>query len=104
MKNLNVKNKPWRNPKYVKWVKEQPCIITNQYGVDCHHLIGHGFSGMGTKAPDWAVIPLTREVHTELHTIGFKEWENRNGSQLFLLMRFWQQNFDIIQGFIGNEM
>lgn len=95
--------KPWRSKKYIKWLKTQPCVISGLPADDPHHIIGHGFSGMGTKAPDWAMIPLNREIHTELHTIGFKEWENRNGSQLFLLMRFWQQNFDVIKEFMNDS-
>lgn len=93
------KNKAWRCEKYLKWVKQQPSIISGMPADDPHHILGHGFSGSG-KAPDWATIPLTREEHNELHHIGFREWENRNGSQLFLLMRFWVRNFEEIRKFL----
>ena len=92
------KQKPWRNKKYIAWVKQQPCIVSRKLGVDPHHIIGHGFSGMGTKSPDWAVIPLTRVEHDRLHNnLGY--WEADNGSQLEVLMRFYRENWDEIRGF-----
>ena len=46
---------------------------------DAHHIIGHGMGGIGTKAPDWAVIPMTRGCHTTFHnkrdsTISHHQW------------------------------
>jgi len=34
------------------------------------------------KPPDWAVIPLTREEHTDFHNMGWQSWESLYGSQL----------------------
>lgn len=92
------KQKPWRCKKYIAWVKQQPSIVSRQPADDPHHIIGHGFGGVGTKAPDWAVIPLTREEHNKLHAGQF-EWEGRLGSQVDLLMRFWRENWPEIQEF-----
>lgn len=92
------KQTPWRNKKYLAWVKSQPCIATRQPADDPHHIIGHGFGGMGTKASDWAVIPLQRWAHDELHR-DVKTWERLHGNQVDLLMRFWRENFDEIQEF-----
>ncbi len=55
--------------------------------VDPHHIIGHGLGGMGTKADDLFVIPLCRKCHSELHA-GVKDFEEKHGSQLLLLIRF----------------
>jgi len=93
------KENAWRSKKYREWVKQQPSIVSGQYGVDPHHVIGYGFGSMGSKAPDWAVIPLTRQEHNELHGDRYK-WEERHGTQLELLMRFWRQNFDTIRTFL----
>lgn len=58
-----------------------PSIVSGVNGVEPHHVKGHGMGGT-VKAPDWAVIPLTREEHTALHAGGWQTWERANGSQL----------------------
>ena len=94
------KQKPWRNKKYIAWVKTHPCIVTRLPADDPHHIIGHGFSAMGSRAPDWAVIPLTRKEHNDLHR-DLDWWETLYGSQVQILMRFWRENWDEIQGFFN---
>ena len=93
------KQTPWRNKAYIAWVKMQPSIVSRIPADDPHHIMGHGFGGIGTKAPDWAVIPLTRPEHNELHH-DKGAWEERHGCQLFFLMRFWRENWDQIQEFM----
>lgn len=77
---------PWRDPAYLAWIKQQPCVISGQFAsgrmpVDAHHLIGHGYSGVGTKAPDFLAFPLSREAHENLHHYGWERWEAQHGSQ-----------------------
>lgn len=93
------KQNNWRNKKYTDWVKQQPSVVSGLPADDPHHIMGHGLTG-GTKSPDWAVIPLTRAEHTNLHN-GVRDWEDANGSQLDYLFRFWQENWDEIQGFFS---
>ena len=64
------KNKPWRNEKYLKWVRSLPCCFSGRTeDVQAHHLIGVGFGGtMGGKASDLFVMPLNAEVHSRLHS------------------------------------
>lgn len=78
---MNLKPERWRNGAYLKWVKTLPCVVSGLPADDAHHLIGHGMHGMGTKAPDWAVFPLTRLEHERLHHMGWRQWEERYGSQ-----------------------
>lgn len=73
--------KPYRNKKYLRWVKTLPSAISGRPSDDAHHLIGHGQGGMGTKVTDLWTFPLTRDEHAELHNIGWKEWENKYGDQ-----------------------
>lgn len=94
------KQNNWRNKKYTDWVKQQPSVLSGYQSDDPHHIMGHGLTG-GTKAPDWAVIPLTREEHTYLHSVGYDAWEEIYGSQLEYLMQFWRDNWDEIQGFLS---
>jgi len=97
------KQNNWRCTKYTDWVAIQPSALSGNMGCDPHHIKGHGLTG-GTKAPDWAVIPLTREEHTNLHDIGYKAWENAHGDQCDLLMRFWRDNFDEIITFFTRPL
>ncbi|EKK8358905.1 DUF968 domain-containing protein [Salmonella enterica] len=73
-------------PEYTRWVKCQPCCGCGKQADDPHHIIGHGFSGTGTKACDLLVIPLCRVCHDALHA-DTRAWEEQNGSQLLWLAR-----------------
>lgn len=75
------KIKPVRSEKYRKWVKSLPSVVSGKPADDPHHLIGYGYGGMGTKAPDIFTFPLTRLEHTELHNVGWREWEEVHGLQ-----------------------
>ncbi|EGM8589384.1 TPA: DUF968 domain-containing protein [Escherichia albertii] len=83
------RQKPQRGemPVYTRWVKTQKCVTCGNQADDPHHIIGHGLGGMGTKADDLFVIPLCRKCHNELHA-GVKDFEEKHGSQLLLLIRF----------------
>jgi len=70
-----------KSKKYLNFVRTLPCVITGQYGVDAHHMIGHGQGGMGLKASDYFAFPLCRELHDELHRHGWVLWEQEHGSQ-----------------------
>ena len=68
----------YRNKKIGEFIRsgEVACCITGStHAVVNHHIIGHGYSGMGTKAPDWAQMALTHELHDELHRHGWKAFE-----------------------------
>ncbi|HAM6989989.1 TPA: DUF968 domain-containing protein [Escherichia coli] len=83
------RQKPQREemPVYTRWVKTQKCMTCGNQADDPHHIIDHGLGGMGTKADDLFVIPLCRKCHNELHA-GVKDFEEKHGSQLLLLIRF----------------
>lgn len=74
-------NKTYRNQAYLNWVKTLPCCVTGLPADDAHHLKGHGM-GSTVKAPDWAAIPLIRELHNELHSSGWQTWEAAYGNQM----------------------
>ncbi len=81
-----LKRKRWQSPDYLSFVRKLPCSVCGLLPVDggpndAHHCIGSGLGGMGTKAADWAVLPLCRPCHNDLHNCGAKVWEDRNGPQ-----------------------
>lgn len=71
---LEVKPERIQDRKYLKFVREQPCAVTGAYGCDPHHFLT---GGMGTKGSDYATIPLTRELHDELHNHGMKSFQTK---------------------------
>ncbi|WP_312773122.1 DUF968 domain-containing protein [Atlantibacter hermannii] len=75
----------WRNAKFLRWVKTQPCQCCGQPADDAHHLIGWRQGGMGTKAHDFLTIPLCRIHHTELHNDP-KAFERKYGTQPELII------------------
>lgn len=81
LKMLIPKNKPVRCKKYLAKVRELPCVITGNYGVEVHHIKAEGVGGMGMKASDYYSFPLSPELHRELHDHGWKAWEEKYGSQ-----------------------
>lgn len=76
----------WRCQEYLDWVKTLPSCISGRPADDAHHIKGHGMGGT-VKAPDWAVIPLTREEHSLFHRVGWMTWEIENGNQLELVAK-----------------
>ncbi len=82
----------WDNPKFLTWVKTQPCECCGSPSDDAHHLIGWGQGGMGTKAHDFLVIPLCRQHHTELHNDPVK-FERNHGAQPAMIIRLLDRAF-----------
>lgn len=67
--------------RYLRWVKTLRCVSCNAPADDPHHPHGAGFKGMGTKVPDWWVIPICRGCHDDLHR-DVLAWEDRHGLQI----------------------
>lgn len=68
-----------RNKNRLNFIADLPCCVCLR-PADPHHLDS---SGTGTKGSDWLTVPLCREHHTELHTIGFKAFESKYGINLW---------------------
>jgi len=64
-----IKKQRWRSKVYTAWVKTLPCAICEAPADDAHHLMGHLAGIMGSKAPDWAVIPVCRTCHEMCHRL-----------------------------------
>jgi hypothetical protein len=57
----------YKNEKYEKWLRGQPCLICGAPG-ESHHLKGVGnMSGGALKAPSWAVMCLCHTCHLAQH-------------------------------------
>jgi hemin uptake protein HemP len=53
--------KPQRNPRYLAWIRTQPCCVCgSRRGIEASHTGPHG---LGQKSPDSSAIPLCRRHH-----------------------------------------
>lgn len=64
---------------YMDWVKTLPCCGCGVPADDPHHITGIG-KGMGSKVPDYFVIPVCRKCHDEIHHDA-STWEFHCGAQ-----------------------
>lgn len=75
-------SKIYRNKRIGEYIRSGNvacCITGSTHAIVNHHIIGNGYSGMGTKSPDWAQMALTHELHSELHNHGWKSFESKYG-------------------------
>lgn len=62
------------------WLKQQPCCITSEIGVQVHHCKGATFKHNKVLVGHWFCLPLSPEIHTEYHA-GTKAWREKYGNQ-----------------------
>ena len=72
-----IKLSPIRSQKYINWVKTLPSVVSGKSPCDAHHIKLPGFGGT-SKISDLFAIPLTREEHTEGHSIGWQSFEAKH--------------------------
>ena len=79
--------------KYRDYVRSLPCCVTGIIGesIDPHHVIGSNWltgKGVGKKGSDLTCIPLTHNLHSEIHNIGWRTFEAKhNMSQLEMMIQ-----------------
>lgn len=53
--------RPLRNPRYLAWIRTQPCVVCGaRRGIEASHTGPHG---LGQKSPDSSAIPLCSKHH-----------------------------------------
>jgi hypothetical protein len=63
--NPQPKSKPARSPKYLYWIRRQPCTVCQRPdSIDAHHTES---GGIATKGSDYSAIPLCVFCHRKLH-------------------------------------
>mgnify|MGYP003113246569 CR=1 FL=1 len=70
---------------YLEYIQEQVCCITGSTAPDAHHLeaIGMGQNRKNPNQKHFTAIPLSRELHTEVHAIGIHKFQERYNIQLW---------------------
>ena len=63
------------NAKHLKWIREQPCIITGKTGdtIDAHH-VQRKAQGIN----DYLTVPLDHILHTQLHAQGVDYFQHHH--------------------------
>lgn len=78
------KNKPIKDPKYLKAISGYGCVITGQAAIP-HHLKG-GYKQGGGKVSDHLTFPLSDKYHSATYETGlhkdWQKWENKHGLQI----------------------
>ena len=64
-----------RSEEYLKFVRGFPCAITGEYPVEAHHALGT--KGTSKKSSDFSAIPLSSDLHKELHSLGYETFQEK---------------------------
>ena len=69
---------------YLDYMREQSCCVTGREA-DLHHLeaIGADHNRKKPNQKHFTIIPLTRELHTEVHQIGLNKFQGKYRVQLW---------------------
>tara|TARA_R100001163_G_C4972072_1_gene131583 strand:+ start:333 stop:647 length:315 start_codon:yes stop_codon:yes gene_type:complete len=70
---------------YLTYIQAQPCCVSGIRDVDAHHLEAIGM-GQDRKKPNqkhFTAVPLSRELHTEVHASGLNDFQAKYNVQLW---------------------
>lgn len=69
--NPQPKVKPERSPKYLAFIRSQPCCICGWLPMTSYGYLMHAHhtetGGMGTKGSDFSAVPLCFACHRKVH-------------------------------------
>jgi hypothetical protein len=75
-----LKTEKFKDKSYGKWIHSNlVCCITGQPLPDPHHIVLECDSGMALKQPDQLQMALSHELHTQIHNMGWKAFEEAYG-------------------------
>ena len=81
--------KPPRNPRYLAWIRTQPCCVCGiTRGIEAAHT---GPRGLGQKSPDSSAIPLCAKHHRtgndSYHRLGPRKFSEKHGLNIPAIVR-----------------
>ena len=93
--------KPYRNRKYLQWVKLKPCMFCGMLpGGSAHHVRWGDDCGLNTKPSDSRVVPVCHICHGAIHSMSgsrYRDMIKRVGREEMLEV-MWRQADDWIRG------
>ena len=80
-----------KDPKYLAWIRKQPCVITGKTPCEAHHT---ETGGVGMKGSDYSALPLHHAEHRRCHQVGVvRFWHiSIQGSIIDHLVRYIKEN------------
>ena len=81
--------KPVRNPKYLAWIRTQPCLVCGSIRwIEAAHTGPHG---LGQKSPDTSAVPLCAKHHRtgndSYHRLGPRKFAEAHNLDLVAIVR-----------------
>lgn len=70
-----------RDPKYLAWIRRQPCTLSFDERIMCtqtieaNHIRAEGHGGLGTKPDDSRALPFCSLMHLHYHQLGRRQFE-----------------------------
>ena len=98
------KQKRFQSKTYLCFVVSgRPCCACGQLRTDYIHVVAHHFKTKGSGGADLETVPLCTACHHDVHFVGRKTFEQKNGIdfvsiQLKLLEEFIEFTYDIWEG------
>jgi len=81
--------KPSRNPRYLAWIRKQPCCVCRSTrSIEASHTGPHG---IGQKSPDSSAIPLCAKHHRtgadSYHRLGPRKFSEKHSLDIPAIVR-----------------
>jgi len=81
--------KPQRNPRYLAWIRTQPCCVCgSKKAIEASHTGPHG---IGQKSPDNSAIPLCAKHHRidadSYHRLGPRKFSEKHNLDIPAIVR-----------------
>ena len=81
--------KPQRNPRYLAFIRTQPCCVCGSTrGIEASHTGPHG---LGQKSPDSSAIPLCAKHHRtgadSYHRLGPRKFSEKHNLDILAIVR-----------------
>lgn len=90
---------------HLKFIRQLPCLITGQRGVDAAHIryadprFAKTHTPLGVKPHDKWTVPLHRSIHIEQHENNEREWWQRQGlDPVVIASALWACAGDVEEG------
>jgi len=85
-------------PKYLKFVRQHPCLIKDCWKrTEAHHVVFDGQGRTGSKVSDFQTVPLCEEHHKLFHQCGRASFEFQFGLNLYQII------IDLLSEYLMNK-
>ena len=90
---------------YVDFIRGKKCCVSGNHVSDPHHLHALGMAANRNKpnSRHFTCVPLSREMHTELHQRGAQQFQDKYNIDLWQEAYYLFISFLVIQGVISDE-